>query len=82
MSQQISPTKVTLHRAAQNKQRASIFNVLSSYVETNSVGICTDGAPSMVGSIMGFASRVKKENPDVTTHCFIQRGAGFENPWR
>lgn len=34
---------------------------------------CTDGAPSMVGSITGFASRVKKENPDVTTRRFIRR---------
>jgi hypothetical protein len=58
---------------------SDIFNVLSSYLETkglsweNCVGICTDGAPSMVGFIRGFTSRVKKENPDVTTHCFIHR---------
>jgi hypothetical protein len=38
------------------------------------VGICTDGAPSMVVSIRGFASLVTKENPDtVTTHYFIHR---------
>jgi hypothetical protein len=40
----------------------------------NCVGIYTDGAPSMVGSIRGLASLIKKENPDaVTTHCFIHR---------
>jgi hypothetical protein len=43
-----------------------IFNVLSSYLETkglscrNCVGICTDGAPSMVGFMRGFASLIKK----------------------
>jgi hypothetical protein len=42
------------------------FNVLSSYLETkclswkNFVGICTDGAPSMVGPFRGFASSAKK----------------------
>jgi hypothetical protein len=39
----------------------------------NCVGICTNDAPSMVGSIRGFTSPVKKENPDVTTYCFIHR---------
>jgi hypothetical protein len=43
-----------------------IFNVLSSDLETqglswrNCVGICTDGAPSVVGSMRGFACLVKK----------------------
>jgi hypothetical protein len=53
---------------------------LSSYLETkglsweNCVGIYTGGAPSMVGSITDFAYLVKKkQNPDVTTHCFIHR---------
>jgi hypothetical protein len=57
-----------------------IFNVLSSYLETkilsleNYVGICNDGAPSMVGSMRRFACLIKKENPDiVTTNCFIHR---------
>jgi hypothetical protein len=27
----------------------------------------------VVGSIRGFPSHVKKENPDITTHCFIHR---------
>jgi hypothetical protein len=53
--------------------------VLSSYLETkglsweNCVGICTDGAPSVVGSIRVHTSLVKKEDPDITSHCFIHR---------
>jgi hypothetical protein len=27
----------------------------------------------VVGSIRSFASLAKKENPDITTHCFIHR---------
>ena len=38
------------------------------------VGICTDGAPSMVGSVKGFASLVEKQNPTIVrTHCFLHR---------
>lgn len=46
-----------------------IFNTLSSYLESCSlswsrcVGICTDGAPSMTGSVQGFVSRVKEKKP-------------------
>jgi hypothetical protein len=52
--------------------------------------MCTDGAPSVVGSMRGFACLVKKENPDiVTTHCFLHRdglvsktlGYGVKNFW-
>ena len=57
-----------------------IFNILSSYLETrglywkNCVGICTDGAPPTVGSIKGFISLLKRENPDViSTPCFLHR---------
>jgi hypothetical protein len=38
------------------------------------LGNCTEGAPSMVGSIRSFASLVKRENPDVVkTHSLIHR---------
>lgn len=37
---------------------------------------CIDGDPSMVGSMKGFISLVRKEHPDVvTTHCFLYRKA-------
>ncbi|KAF2362564.1 protein of unknown function DUF4371 [Trinorchestia longiramus] len=36
------------------------------------VGVCTDGAPSMIGSRSGFVKLVKEKNPAVTeTHCVI-----------
>ena len=36
------------------------------------VGICTDGAPSMVGSIKGFVTLAKRANKDIiSTHCFL-----------
>ena len=57
-----------------------VFNKISKYLSDNDlswnqcVGICTDGAPSMVGSIKGFVTIAKKINPKITaTHCFIHR---------
>ena len=48
-----------------------LFNILSSYLETiglswkDCVFIYPDGAPAMVGSMKGFASIIKHENPDI-----------------
>ena len=59
-----------------------VFDILTTYLEKHGLswdscaGICTDGAPSMVGSIKGFASLVQKCNPTIVrTHCFLHREA-------
>ena len=40
------------------------------------IGVCTDGAPSMLGSKSGFVSLVKRKNPEIiATHCIIHRQA-------
>ena len=39
-------------------------------------GVCSDGAPAMLGSRSGFISLVKHKNPNVLgAHCFIHREA-------
>ena len=39
-------------------------------------GVCTDGAPTMLGTKSGFQTLVKNKAPNlVTTHCFIHREA-------
>ncbi|XP_025422231.1 zinc finger BED domain-containing protein 5-like [Sipha flava] len=58
----------------------NVFDSISSYLDKfnitwdQCVGICTDGAPSMVGSIKGFTTLAKKKNPNIiSTHCFLHR---------
>ncbi len=55
-----------------------VFKILSSHLEScglswnRCVGICTDGAPSMIGSVQSFISRVNEKNPEVIAiHCFL-----------
>ncbi len=57
-----------------------IFKIIDKYFSTwnlswkQCVGICTDGAPSMVGRIKGFTSFIKTENHTIIfTHCFLHR---------
>ena len=40
------------------------------------IGVCTNGAPAMLGCRSGFISKIKQKNPDaVGTHCVIHREA-------
>ncbi|CAI9721398.1 Hypothetical predicted protein [Octopus vulgaris] len=40
------------------------------------VGICTDGAPAMIGCLKGFVPIAQKQNPNIIhIHCFIHREA-------
>ena len=57
-----------------------VFRVVDAYFHKNGmkweklVGVCTDGAPAMLGCRSGFITRVKQKNPDaVGTHCVIHR---------
>jgi len=57
-----------------------VFDILTTYLKNHGlsldscIGIRSDGAPTMVGSIKGFVSLVKKRNPTfVRTQCFIHR---------
>lgn len=59
-----------------------VMNIVSNFFQEENlsweklIGVCTDGAPSMLGSKSGFATLVKKKNPVViTTHCVIHREA-------
>ena len=59
-----------------------IFTTLSEYLKSvglswqSCVGICTDGAPAMIGSIKGFVSLVKKENSNmITSQLLLHREA-------
>ena len=39
-------------------------------------GVCTDGAPAMLGARSGFVEFVKRKNPNIiATHCMIHREA-------
>ena len=59
-----------------------VFNILNDYWSkrhiswTLCVGICTDGAPSMIGCMKGLTSFVKKQNENaIVTHYFLHREA-------
>ena len=57
-----------------------IFKIVDGFMKENNliwtscVGICTDGAPSMVSSKEGFTALAIKENEKIIfTHCFLHR---------
>ncbi|XP_025420059.1 zinc finger BED domain-containing protein 5-like [Sipha flava] len=59
-----------------------VFDIINKYFKnygiswTFCVSICTDEAPSMIGSIKGFITITKNQNPNInTTHCFLHREA-------
>lgn len=61
---------------------ADVFEAVASYFDRNSlkwehlVGVCTDGAPAMLGSRGGFITRMKQRSPNaVGSHCIIHREA-------
>ena len=68
-------------------KRIDLFNILSSYMETSvhsrkaCFGICTDGDPSMDGSMKDFASLVKQEKPDLNTLLSSQRDVEIKITW-
>ncbi|XP_076047318.1 protein FAM200C-like [Oratosquilla oratoria] len=46
----------------------------SNITRESLVGVCTDGAPAMLGSPSGFITFVKQKNPAVeSTHCLIHK---------
>ncbi|XP_067931133.1 protein FAM200C-like [Watersipora subatra] len=59
---------------------ADVMNLVSDFFSKEHldwgklIGVCTDGAPAMLGCHAGFAQLVKEKNPlVVSTHCFIHR---------
>lgn len=61
---------------------SDVFTALSEFFDKhelswkNVLGICTDGAPAMLGSCSGFIALAKNKNPSIIgTHCCIHRQA-------
>jgi hypothetical protein len=62
-----------------------ILDVVDSYFSScdlswkSCISICTDGAPSVLGSMKEFVALSKQKNPAIVfTHFPAQRGAHFE----
>jgi len=59
-----------------------IFEIVDHYLKFDNlpwdkcIGVCTDGAPAMTGSVKGFISFAKKKNENIIfTRCFLHREA-------
>lgn len=64
----------------QSTKGEDVMQKLSEFFEANGLdwgklcGICTDGAPAMLGSKSGFVSRVIQKSPNaIPLHCMIHR---------
>ena len=61
---------------------ADVFQVLIDFFDKTElswsklVGVCTDGAPAMIGANSGLVSLIKQKNPTIQgTHCMIHKAA-------
>jgi len=59
-----------------------VFQIVATFFDNSGmkweklVGVCTDGAPAMIGSRSGFISRIKEKSPNsIGSHCVIHREA-------
>lgn len=75
--------EILFSKALKTTSKASdIMSAICEFFKDNGlswervVGICTDGAPAMLGSRSGFLKLAKEKNPAVIgTHCVIHRQA-------
>ena len=66
-----------------------VFQVLIDFFEKTElswskfVGVCTDGAPAMIGANSGLVSLVKQKNPAIQgAHCMIHKEALVSKSFR
>ena len=64
---------------AKNTTASELFKTLNEYFTgklnwSSCVGVCTDGAQAMIGSLSGMTVRIKEVAPGCeATHCVIHR---------
>ena len=65
-----------------NLKAHDVFKLIDNFFQDNKLewkdlcGVCSDGAPAMLGSRSGFQKVVKDKSPEVTgVHCVIHRQA-------
>ena len=65
-----------------SRTREDIFKTIDTFFKANDIkwellcGLCTDGAPAMLGHSLGFRAHVKEVSPDcISIHCMIHREA-------